>query len=72
MAVNLNQVNNDNANIKRLTLIKIVRIDLAKENDNETNDNCTTEYSPAYISTGNTSGGTASQEVQFQLLGIFG
>ncbi|XP_025414682.1 histone-arginine methyltransferase CARMER isoform X1 [Sipha flava] len=70
MAVNLHQVNNDTANSKRLSLIKIIKIDLSKENDNGTNDE-STEYSPAYILTMNTcnvNSGTASQEVKFQLL----
>jgi hypothetical protein len=73
MAVNLHQVNNDTANSKRLSLIKIIKIDLSKENDNGTNDE-STEYSPAYILTMNTcnvNSGTASQEVKFQLLGTF-
>lgn len=74
MAVNLQMNDNDNAD-KRLALIKIVKVDLTKENDNENNDESTTVYSPAYISTISTctvNNGTVSQEVQFKFLGNIG
>lgn len=74
MSLDLQQSNNGMAINKRLTLTKIVKIDLGKEND-DNNDECsTTQYSPAYIFATNTSTlncGTASQGVQFQFFGMF-
>jgi len=72
MAVNVLQTNNiDKINNKRLALIQIVKIDLNTGNNSETDDDGVV-YSPAYISTTNTcvvNSGTASQGIQFQLLG---
>jgi len=72
MAVNLLQTNNTGkVNNKRLALIQIVKIDLNAGNNTETQDDGVV-YSPAYISTTNTcvvNSGTASQGIQFQLLG---
>lgn len=73
MATQSYSTNNDKNNSKRLTLIKIVRVNLNKENDDETNDD-SIEYSPAYIFTTNTcvvNGGAAAQRIQFQLFGKF-
>lgn len=74
MAINLHPtINTSKSNNKRLALTKIIKIDLNKENDSESNDE-NIEYSPAYISTTNTcvvDSGAASQEIQFQLLGMF-
>lgn len=61
------KINNIN---KRLTLIKITKVDLSNENDDHEN----IEYSPAYITTTNTyvtNNGTLSPDVHFQLLGMF-
>lgn len=72
MAVNILQTNNTGKiNNKRLSLIQIVKIDLNA--NSETSDDGVV-YSPAYISTTNTcvmNGGTASQGIQFQLLGEY-
>jgi len=74
MAVNLLQANNiGKINNKRLALIQIVKIDLNAGINNETSDEGVV-YSPAYISTTNTcdmNSGTASQGIQFQLLGEY-
>lgn len=74
MSFDLQQSNHGMAINKRLTLTKIIKIDLNKEND-DNNDECSTiEYSPAYIFATNTSTlncGTASQGVQFQFFGMF-
>jgi hypothetical protein len=73
MSFDLQQSNNGMAINKRLTLTKIIKIDLSKEND-DNDDESTVEYSPAYIFATNTSTlncGTASQGVQFQFFGMF-
>jgi len=74
MAVNLLQTNNTGKiNNKRLSLIQIVKIDLNAGINTETPDDGVV-YSPAYISTTNTcvvNSGTASQGIQFQLLGNY-
>lgn len=70
MANNYKQSNtNSKCNNKRLALIKIVKVDLTKENDNDED----IEYSPAYISTTNNcvNSGTVSSDIHFQLLGMF-
>lgn len=74
MAVNLMQTNNTGKiNNKRLSLIQIVKIDLNAGINTEAPDDGVI-YSPAYISTTNTcvmNSGTASQGIQFQLLGNY-
>jgi len=74
MAVNLLPINNTGKiNYKRLSLIQIVKIDLNAGINTETSDDGVV-YSPAYMSATNTcvvNSGTASQGIQFQLLGNY-
>lgn len=61
---------NNKTNNKRLTLIKITKVNLCNDDDNNEN----IEYSPAYITATNafvTNNGTLIEDVHLQLLGMF-